>query len=75
MGQCAIERNSECQIRRLFVALQKKTLINNLKTNKKAITASTPAEAKVSAKVTPRAYARLHARLTSPVDLRVRAKL
>ena len=34
--------------------MQKKTLVNNLKTNKKAIVASKSNEAKVSDKVTPR---------------------
>ena len=56
------------------MAIQKKTLMNNPKTTNKAITASTPAEAKVSAKVTPRAQARLRARLNSPTTLRVSGK-
>ena len=39
--------------------MQKKTLVDNLKTNKKAIVASKSTEAKVSAKVLPRRSARL----------------
>ena len=39
--------------------MEKKTLINNLKTTKKAIVASKSTEAKVSAKVLPRRSARL----------------
>jgi hypothetical protein len=52
------------------VTIEKKSLINNLKTTKKAIIASTPTDAKVSGKVTPRKFARLAARL----EMRVRGK-
>jgi len=51
------------------VTIEKKSLINNLKTTKKAIIASTPTEARVSGKVTPRKFARLAAH----VEMRVRA--
>jgi hypothetical protein len=56
--------------RRLFVAIEKKSLIDNLKTTKKAIVASTPAEAKVS----PRTLSRIHTRVkgSSPINTRVR---
>jgi hypothetical protein len=56
--------------RSVFVTIEKKSLINNLRTAKKAVIASTPTDAKVSGKVTPRSYARLAARL----EMRVRGK-
>jgi hypothetical protein len=50
--------------------MQKKSLINNLKTTKKAIVASKPTEAKSSVKVTPRTSIRVRANV-SPVRTRV----
>jgi len=50
--------------------MQKKSLINNLKTTKKTIVASKPTEAKSSARVTPRAALRIKAKF-SPVHTRV----
>jgi hypothetical protein len=61
--------------RRLFVATEKKSLINNLKTTRKAIVASTPGHAKVSGKVTPRNFARTTARMTTRVRTRVKGKV
>jgi hypothetical protein len=50
--------------------MRKKSLIDNLKTTKKAIVASTPTEAKVS----PRTLSRIHTRVkgSSPINTRVR---
>jgi hypothetical protein len=45
------------------VTIEKKSLVNNLKTAKKANVSSTPTDAKVSAKVTPRALSRIHTRV------------
>jgi len=45
------------------VTIEKKSLIANLKTTKKAIVASTPTDARVSAKVLPRTTTRLKARV------------
>jgi hypothetical protein len=54
------------------MAIEKKSLINNLKTTKKAVVASTPTEAKSSARVTPRASLRIKGRF-SPINTRVRS--
>ena len=49
------------------MTIEKKSLINNLKTTKKAIVASAPTEAKVSARVLPRKGLRLRAKVGNPM--------
>jgi hypothetical protein len=49
------------------VTIEKKSLIANLKTTKKAIIASTPTDARVSGKVLPRVRGRVESRIKSPV--------
>jgi hypothetical protein len=53
------------------VTIEKKSLIANLKTTKKAIIASTPADARVSAKVLPRRASRVIAQVQAPVKSRI----
>ena len=49
------------------MTIEKRSLIANLKTTKKAIIASTPTEARVSAKVLPRARAKVSAKVAAYV--------
>jgi len=64
-------RDSESQtLRGLFVTVEKKSLINNLKTTRKAIVASKSTEAPISGKVTPRIHGPRISRITT---LRARA--
>jgi hypothetical protein len=69
LGALLVEFKS--QLGRFFVSIEKKSLINNLKTTKKAIVASTPTDARVSAKVLPRKNSRVIAKLQGPVKSRI----